>query len=632
MLDEYFRDPRHLERLRGGLAGAFVEGFVERLEGLGRARKTVRDYLGSLSHFVLWLTLRGLTLASLDQIALEAFRRHAGACRCPGRKARKCVGLLAHVQQFLVHVRGVREGAVACQPLLWSRKRGHKARAKPEILQRFELWMTQERQVVAYTLEGYRGPLYRLVDKLGVDPAAYGVEALRGLIAAETRHCSPKTASNKRVAVGMFLRFLVSSGQTQADIEEQVLGPAGSRRARPQPWGLLGRFIQGFEQMLEATLRSPSTVRGHVSAVRRFDYWLSVQGLAFEHLDDAAVEAYREYLVTNRRAGHRFAFGIRPVRGLIAYLRAQGILPPAPPAPRPPVDPVLLRQFADWMMRHRGLCQVTVDIYARALRELLIELGEDIGRWEARRLRAFFLSYASRHGRTGARHGGTALRVFLRFLAAQGLCRPGLDGAIPPVAGWRLSSLPRYLEAAQVERVLAACDLTRPSGLRNRAILLLLARMGLRAGDVWLLRLADIDWRAGSLRFLGKGRRQTRLPLTQEVGDALLAYLEQGRPEVSSDRVFVRIKPPIAPFARSGAITDIVAWHIRRAGIETPHRGAHVLRHSAATEMLRQGASLDQIGAVLRHRSSETTLLYAKVDVRLLQLVAQPWPEEVSSC
>lgn len=297
------------------------------------------------------------------------------------------------------------------------------------------------------------------------------------------------------------------------------------------------------------------------------------------------------------------------------------------PAPTPSAEPAILGYFRRWMTRHRGVVPLTLDTYVRVLRELVADLGEDASRYEAHGLIAFLLRYQSRHGRSGADHAATAMRVFLRHLAAEGKCVPGLDGAIPPVIRRHLSALPRYLRAEQVDLVLATCDTSTAIGLRDRMVLLLLARLGLRGGDVLDLRLQDIDCAAGTLRLGGKGRREVRLPLTQELGDALVAYLERGRPRAPFDHLFLRATPPVGPWAGSNTVSELVARHILRADISSRSRGAHVLRHSAATEMLRQGASLDEIGAVLRHRSRDTTAIYAKVDVNLLKLVAQPWPE-----
>jgi integrase len=215
--------------------------------------------------------------------------------------------------------------------------------------------------------------------------------------------------------------------------------------------------------------------------------------------------------------------------------------------------------------------------------------------------------------------------MFLRYLATEGKCRPGLDTAIPAIAGWRLASLPRCLSVDEVEQLLAACDLTLPMGLRDRAIILLLARLGLRAGDVAALRVADIDWDDGSVLVKGKNRRETRLPLPQEVGDAMLAYLEQ-RPRVHGDHVFLRATAPFTALPGS-SVSQIVRRNMRRAGLTAPAYGSHILRHTAATEMLRRGVSLYDIGSVLRHRSADMSAYYAKVDMELLKQVVQPWPE-----
>ena len=196
---------------------------------------------------------------------------------------------------------------------------------------------------------------------------------------------------------------------------------------------------------------------------------------------------------------------------------------------------------------------------------------------------------------------------------------------------WQLSVLPRYLVAEDVARLIAACDRHRPQGLRDRAILLLLARLGLRGGDIIALRLADIDWTKATLRVCGKARQDLHLPLCQEVGDALLDYLAQARPAVALAHVFLCLQAPYRPFASSASVADIVRTALTRAGIvDPPSRGAHLLRHSAATGMLRAGVAPATIAAVLRHRSVDMTAYYAKVDSTLLNQVVQPWPEDAS--
>ena len=219
------------------------------------------------------------------------------------------------------------------------------------------------------------------------------------------------------------------------------------------------------------------------------------------------------------------------------------------------------------------------------------------------------------------------MRALLRYLSFRGLCRFDLEQAIPSLAHWRLATLPASLTAKEVDRLVASCDGSSARCLRDRAIILLLVRLGLRAGDVVRLRLADIEWESGTLRVLGKSRYEVRLPLPQDVGDAVLRYLECRTKVDATDRVFVRNIAPFRPFVSNHCVSGVVKRALRRAGIVAPAKGAHLLRHTAATQMLRHGVPLDQIGLVLRHRGIDTTARYAKVDVRLLQQIAQPWPE-----
>ena len=247
--------------------------------------------------------------------------------------------------------------------------------------------------------------------------------------------------------------------------------------------------------------------------------------------------------------------------------------------------------------------------------------------WRPNDIRGYFLASASKSGRGTIEKMTTSLRAFLRYLAVAGRCQAGLDGAVPAYAHWQLADMPRYLSTEQVDRLIAACDGDAGARRRDRAILLLLARLGLRAGDVAQLRLTDIEWQTGSLRVCGKSRYEVRLPLPQEVGDAIAAYLE-GRPSACrSDLVFLRTIAPCRPFRRGDGISSVVKRLMKRAAIVTPVKGAHALRHTAATEMLRHGVPLDKIGLVLRHRGIDTTAYYAKADVALQKQVAQPWPE-----
>jgi site-specific recombinase XerD len=254
-------------------------------------------------------------------------------------------------------------------------------------------------------------------------------------------------------------------------------------------------------------------------------------------------------------------------------------------------------------------------------------LGENTAEWDAKALRDFLLEQAGECGTPTVQALITSVRAFLRFLNFRGEFRDDLALAIPAVAHWRLASLPRCLSTEEIKRLLAACDGTHPGRLRDRAILLMLVRLGLRSGDVARLRLTDINWASGTLQVMGKGRYQVRLPLPQDIGDALLRYLEVRPSNMDTDHVFVRSIAPHRPFTSGDGVSSVVKHALKRANIDAPAKGAHLLRHTAATEMLRNGVPLDQAGLVLRHRSIDVTAYYAKVDVALLKQVAQPWPE-----
>jgi len=295
-------------------------------------------------------------------------------------------------------------------------------------------------------------------------------------------------------------------------------------------------------------------------------------------------------------------------------------------------EPALWQAFSAWMRAQRGTCDQTLYNYSRPIRKLIGRFGEKPDELDAHRLRQFVLQQSRTTGWAAAKSCTTALRMFLRFLIAEGQCPTGLLGAIPVLPHWRLTSLPRYLPPEDVERLIASCDPSSPVGKRDRAILLLLARLGLRAGDIVQMRLQDIDWKGAWIQVSGKSRRQTQLPLSEEVGEAIVVYLQEGRPPVHSDALFVSSRAPFRPLASHCAVSVLVDRAIRRAGVVRPSRGAaHLLRHSLATSMLQHGASLQDISVLLRHRSIETTQIYAKVDIAGLQQIAQPWPE-VSSC
>jgi integrase/recombinase XerD len=403
------------------------------------------------------------------------------------------------------------------------------------------------------------------------------------------------------------------------------------------PWRLarmratcVGPYIDSFSTTLAEAGYSPFTIRVYLRAADHVGRWADGRRIELASWDDDILVRFGRHLsrctcIKSNKGIFRDA--VVGVRQLLTHLRARGVIAVAAPVPTTSHYAPLSGQFADWMVRHRGIARRTTARYQRMLQPFIEQLGDEPSRYTVTAIRNYVIEQLGAVGRGEAREVVTALRAFLRFLVAEGRVHSGIQHGVPTVPQWRLSSLPRYLEAPEVDRVLKSCDLTTSRGLRDYAILVLLARLGLRAGDVLRMTFDDVDWRGGTLRVRGKGRREVRLPLPQDVGDAILAYVERGRPSSSIDRVFLTTNAPRRPFASSAGISDLVRAALARAEIRNPpSHGAHLLRHSAATAMLRAGGSLDTIATVLRHRSPETTMYYAKVDIAMLQQVAQPWP------
>ena len=281
--------------------------------------------------------------------------------------------------------------------------------------------------------------------------------------------------------------------------------------------------------------------------------------------------------------------------------------------------------FSVWLDRNRGLRPRTIRKYVGLITAILPVLGDDPRAYDAALIRQVLLEAIEHLTREAARDRVTALRMYLRFLVSEGCVAPALVEAVPTVPRWRLSGLPRYIPADDVERAIASCG-EDPLGVRDRAILLLLARLALRAGDVVALRLNDIDWDRAEIRVSGKSGRQTALPLPQDAGDALFAYISTVRPRVAEEEVFLCATAPWRPFAGGGTVSSVAGRALDRVGATTfTTRGAHVFRHSRATELLRSGATLDTIQSLLRHASRNTTMIYAKTDAVMLQEIAQPW-------
>jgi site-specific recombinase XerD len=408
-----------------------------------------------------------------------------------------------------------------------------------------------------------------------------------------------------------------------------------AKRVQDLRVGPAGPLIKSFAHTLAQGGYAEMTARRHLRSAEHLAHWADRIGIAIDGPIERTLQRFDRHLRRGRRCpgrgcrpfGHTFRLPILyGARLFLSHLAEVGLVSSAADTravPRPP----LFVSFCRWMQQQRGTCESTMANYGIHICELLARLGDEPATWDASGLRQFVMEGSRTCGWAAAKKRTTALRMFLRFLIAEGKCTSTLDGAIPVLAHWRLAALPRYLPTDDVERLIRSCDVSSLVGIRDRAILLLLARLGLRAGDVVQLRMLDLDWKDGWIHVCGKGHRQARLPLTNEVGQAVISYLDV-RPQTADDAMFIRSRAPFRAFRSHCAVSVIVDRALTRAGVKRPSRGAaHLLRHSAATAMLRTGASLQDVAALLRHRSVTTTQIYAKVDVIALRKIAQPWPE-----
>lgn len=400
--------------------------------------------------------------------------------------------------------------------------------------------------------------------------------------------------------------------------------------------GPAGAYVDDFAAWLATAGYKRTAARGLIRGLERLAYWVSRKGLDLGRLDSDAIGRYHKYLASIGRRKHRCGKQTEDVtssRRFLRFLREHGETPECQEGLEG-TDSSWVGEFCEWMLRHRGVRPSTLDAYTRVVEDLLDTLGETFEAYRAADIRDFVLKQTRGHGISKAQQIVTSTRMFLRFLAATKKVAESLVSSVPKIAGWKLSSVPRFLPAADIDQMLAACDDRTDTALRDRAIILLASRLGLRAGDIAALTFGDVDWQEGCMRVSGKSRREVWLPIPQDVGEGILAYLEHERPRIPEEHLFLKAVAPQGAIA-SYLVSSVVRRAMDRAGIENaPSHGAHVLRHSAATAMLREGATLHQIGAVLRHQSIETTSHYAKVDLELLRMVVAPWPQltEVTPC
>ena len=394
--------------------------------------------------------------------------------------------------------------------------------------------------------------------------------------------------------------------------------------------GPLSPFREGFGTWLETAGYSRKMRAVHLRLMGDLSCWL---GEREETIAGLSTPLLAEFIAGRRAAGQRTGLSMRALRPLAEYLRGTGaVLAEEPASPSGPVEEAIA-EYASYLRAERGLAAGTIEHETVLVRPFLAgrvrEGGfKDLESLTAADVQAFVLDCARSASPARVQRTGTALRSLLRFLHLRGVTVSPLAGAVPAAAGWKLSGLPRHLTQQEAARMVESCDLATVTGRRDRAVLLLLARMGLRAGEAAGLRLDDIDWRSGEITVRGKGSRHERLPLPPDVGEALASYLRDGRPARGRSReVFAGVRAPHRPLTR-GAVTQIAARASQRCGLGTVF--AHRLRHTAAAGMLRGGASLEEIGQVLRHQRTLTTAIYAKVDYDGLRGLARPWPGDAA--
>lgn len=390
----------------------------------------------------------------------------------------------------------------------------------------------------------------------------------------------------------------------------------------PTVSGPLAEYATGFERWLRTRGFSGSGVSQRIWQFDHLSRWLEREGLRPDELTPARQE---QFLAARRAAGYRTWVSARSLRAPLTYLREVGMAVPAGGAADGPLER-LLDDYRRYLACERGLAPSTSRDYERVARLFLAEREQEGGlgleRLSAVDVSVFLARECPKRSIPSAQQLVTGLRALLRYLHLAGVIGLPLRWAVPAVADRRGLSLPRGLEPAAVVKLLASCDRRSLTGRRDYAVLLLLARMGLRAGEVAAIRLEDLDWRGGELLVLGKGNRHERLPLPVDVGKALVSYL-RWRPRSDCRAMFLCVRAPLGPVS-AGVVSQVVRAACSRAGLERV--GAHRLRHTAATRMLRAGSSLPEIAQVLRHQRLDTTAQYARVDRQALRELARPWP------
>jgi site-specific recombinase XerD len=403
--------------------------------------------------------------------------------------------------------------------------------------------------------------------------------------------------------------------------------PKRLRRLREGPFG---DHLELFYARLLAEGHCQQSAWRNIRVVDDFGRWLTRKGIHVNDIDEAMVARYMAFRVRYR---HPFLSDRPALNRFLAVLREAELIG----SPRPcrlSVHEQIVADFMHHLREQGGFAPRTIITHLPTLRRFLAEHCKhgqrDFYRLAAADVVSFVAHHAPHQSTRSTSRTCWTLRSFLRYLRYKDLIEIDLASAVPSVRTWRFASLPKYLTPGEVQKVLRAIDRRTALGRRDYAVLLLLARLGLRASEVTTLCLQDIDWQSGLLTIRGKGRQRAQMPLPSEVGGAIADYLQHGRPRSESRRVFLREWAPHIGFASAASVTMIARVALERAEIDTPRKGAHLFRHTLATRLLRSGASLTQIGQLLRHHSHDSTRIYAKVDVAALRGLAMRWPGGVS--
>jgi integrase/recombinase XerD len=391
--------------------------------------------------------------------------------------------------------------------------------------------------------------------------------------------------------------------------------------------GPLAAYIGSFAQWRDQQGYRLYSIHRQVLIAARFSQWLGQENV---RLRTVSFEHAERYLRWRRRRERLRRGDVAALKRFVEFLVREGVIPPAKITPvRPTGFERCTRDYERYLREERVLAAATILNYVPFVRAFLKDrFGNGpvaLSRLSPRDVIRFVQRQARRLRPKRTKLLTSALRSFLQYGRYRGEVTVDLASAVPIVPNWSLTQLPRAIEPGQVRQLLASIDRRTATGRRDFAILLLLARLGMRAGAVAFLELDDIDWNVGQLSVHGKnGCRE--LPLSAEVGKALVAYLRRGRPASTNRRVFLRARAPVTGFKGASGICSLVRHSLKRAGINAPTFGAHQFRHGLATEMLRHGASLTEIGEALGHRHPQTTSIYAKVDISALRTLALPWP------